>query len=551
MVKACPGSGKTLSVTARLDSLLSTWPTPNQGIATISFTNVAWQEIQRNLIEKFGHTSSLNYPHFLGTIDSFINRYIFLPFGHLVMKCTGRPKLIGEPHNKFEPIGKIASWGKPECNKTCRLNDFTYNCNNEIRCINPKNGTFKKCPYNKDVCLKKKRQIIRMGYATQSDANYYSLKILRDYPDIAKAIIERFPHLIIDEAQDSSEIQWSIFTNLIDNGLKNILFIGDPNQSIFEFHSARPDLFNKVYSNFRNNSFMMNENWRSSQKICDFYRRISKAQLTALHPDFKDIDIKPILYYAKNQEYEKIINKFLDHCRRESIEITPEQVAIIVRSNKLVSEIDERKELKGTPWRDENKEAGEIAESKFRYDNGDIVESFHLIQKAIYKIMSNQKYCNISILNQFIKKNGFVKWRTIVYDLLINLPSTHGKRLLEWKNEANNILEKMKRKYRLEIKNKYSDLLLYDLFQHSALRSKYPCTLSTIHGIKGKTFEAVLIILKSKAANSKQYKKILYESIEDSEELRNLYVAFSRPRKILSIAVPESDYNTWNQFFNL
>jgi len=50
VVRACPGSGKTYSVAARLARLIGEWDKKQRGIATISFTNAAWQEIKQQLI---------------------------------------------------------------------------------------------------------------------------------------------------------------------------------------------------------------------------------------------------------------------------------------------------------------------------------------------------------------------------------------------------------------------------------------------------------------------------------------------------------------------
>ena len=98
VVRACPGSGKTFCVSARLARLILGWQKEYEGIAAVSFTNVAWQEIEKKYSEEFQLGDRISFPHFLGTIDSFINKYIFLPYGHLVLKCKGRPTLVGEPH---------------------------------------------------------------------------------------------------------------------------------------------------------------------------------------------------------------------------------------------------------------------------------------------------------------------------------------------------------------------------------------------------------------------------------------------------------------------
>ena len=47
VVRACPGSGKTFCVGARLARLVHEWKNRHEGIAVLSFTNVAWQEIEK------------------------------------------------------------------------------------------------------------------------------------------------------------------------------------------------------------------------------------------------------------------------------------------------------------------------------------------------------------------------------------------------------------------------------------------------------------------------------------------------------------------------
>lgn len=76
-------------------------------------------------------------------------------------------------------------------------------------------------------------------------------------------------------------------------------------------------------------------------------------------------------------------------------------------------------------------------------------------------------------------------------------------------------------------------------------------TLSTIHKIKGKTFEAVLLILKKKVR--KNYTTMLVNSdVSNEEELRNVYVAITRPKRVLQICVPdENNKNAWMKYFDL
>ena len=75
-VQACPGSGKTTLVAAKLMLLAQKWPSEHQGICVLSHTNVAKDQIidrlvRSNIVEA---RRLLEYPHFIGTIQEFVNR---------------------------------------------------------------------------------------------------------------------------------------------------------------------------------------------------------------------------------------------------------------------------------------------------------------------------------------------------------------------------------------------------------------------------------------------------------------------------------------------
>ena len=77
--------------------------------------------------------------------------------------------------------------------------------------------------------------------------------------------------------------------------------------------------------------------------------------------------------------------------------------------------------------------------------------------------------------------------------------------------------------------------------------------LKTIHSVKGMTLEAILVFLSKKAVST-NYATILNNpakySVNNNEELRIVYVACTRPRKLLWIAVPSDDIDCWrNKLF--
>lgn len=79
-VSACPGSGKTTLIVAKLAILARKWPHRTKGICVLSHTNVAREEIQRRLGSTVIGQRLLDYPHFIDTIHGFVNRFLALPW---------------------------------------------------------------------------------------------------------------------------------------------------------------------------------------------------------------------------------------------------------------------------------------------------------------------------------------------------------------------------------------------------------------------------------------------------------------------------------------
>ena len=79
-INAAPGSGKTTVLAAKLLLLARKWPYDRRGICVLSHTNVAREEIQKRLAATPEGSRLLAYPHFIGTIHSFVNQFLALPY---------------------------------------------------------------------------------------------------------------------------------------------------------------------------------------------------------------------------------------------------------------------------------------------------------------------------------------------------------------------------------------------------------------------------------------------------------------------------------------
>ncbi|KYG67868.1 hypothetical protein AZI87_00910 [Bdellovibrio bacteriovorus] len=528
VVRAAAGSGKTYTVAAKISHILDSWKEKGKGIAIISFTNTAWLEIASTLKSDFG-ISDLGYPHFLGTIDSFINKFIFLPFGNKVMNCQGRPKLVGEPHGPWR--GRYY--------KDSFFDKITYSKGGELY------FTSQQLRPNKSMVaatLSQKKSLIKAGFATQSDANYFSLILLRKYPWLAKSIVTRFPYFIMDEAQDTSDIQMEIIDLLIAAGLKQLMLVGDPDQAIYEWRNSKPELFVAKFNEWREASYILDESRRSSQAICNFVFKLSSLETipNAVSEEVKDCDIEPEIISLDGMTAVQISDQFIEKCRQNGIQPDTHKIGILFRSKSFYAELDsDYSDSEQVEWT-ENRDLMDIAKAKYLFDNGQI-------QKAVLKLaflyarrITKEDNLSKEQLHEAIDDFGKAALYKKILTLLREIPGIKEISVGDW---CKGIESTVKKELDIDVscKRKFKDLALGNLLKDDEAPSDYKgCRVSTIHKVKGETFDAALVLLKGKGVG-KSYIKLIAEktTVYQNEELRNVYVAITRPKRLLVIAVPD------------
>jgi ATP-dependent helicase/nuclease subunit A len=97
-------------------------------------------------------------------------------------------------------------------------------------------------------------------------------RVRREYAD-------RFRHILLDEAQDTDELQYDIIERLHDGG-GSLFIVGDPKQAIYEFRGANPDVFNGVVAKtLPGQRLELPENFRSRAEIISFVNGLGPALL--------------------------------------------------------------------------------------------------------------------------------------------------------------------------------------------------------------------------------------------------------------------------------
>lgn len=91
----------------------------------------------------------------------------------------------------------------------------------------------------------------KSGYLDFEDILLHTQKILL-IEDVKNYLSKKFRFIMIDEYQDTNELQYEIFMPILDNLQSGNLFVvGDEKQSIYMFRNAEPEVFEKTKSEIR------------------------------------------------------------------------------------------------------------------------------------------------------------------------------------------------------------------------------------------------------------------------------------------------------------
>ena len=110
------------------------------------------------------------------------------------------------------------------------------------------------------------------GYDTTDDIENENFDNLFDIIEENMGCVKHYKYVLLDEAQDTSEIQFNFILNIINP--ENYMFVGDPKQSIYEFSGGRPDIFLELSEDKDVTVYELNQNYRNGYEILQFAKKI-------------------------------------------------------------------------------------------------------------------------------------------------------------------------------------------------------------------------------------------------------------------------------------
>lgn len=329
-VVACAGSGKTHTAVHRLLEIRRQMRDARGRAILLSFSNIAvktFRDIYHPLASSSKGVSRSGVE--IDTIDGFITTNILRPHSARTMGCSRTPFLAlgSEP---FLLNKDFQFWAEPANGPAYpvprdKIESVIANINGAAvhfhfrlhKALIPIN--------NGAVAVKRLGSI---GAYTHSLGQYWALRTLQQQPLILKALAHRYPHILIDEAQDIGTLHQAILKELSNAG-SQISLIGDPHQGIYDFAGANGAFLSGYGGQENVLSYPLTRNFRSVPSVVAVANTLSSREDTADR-------IKPELangcYFIgyKKEEREKLIVAFQAGVLAAGLDLT--KSAIVCRA---------------------------------------------------------------------------------------------------------------------------------------------------------------------------------------------------------------------------
>ena len=262
---ACPGSGKTRTLTYKIAHELSLLNRTREFVAAITYTHRAADEI-RDRIEDLGvETTQL----WIGTIHSFCLEWILKPYGIYETELAHGFRVI-DMHEREKLLERLC-----EPYKAARVT--FWDCDYYFT----KDGYVLGCPDDhKHAAI---HQVLG-AYFGELAANHqidfelilwYAYQLITKNPPISGLLSKIFKVVLVDEYQDTKEIQYAIIASILraGQGSTRLFMVGDPNQAIYGSLGGYPiDLDElRALSGIAIELGSLSRNYRSSARIVSYF----------------------------------------------------------------------------------------------------------------------------------------------------------------------------------------------------------------------------------------------------------------------------------------
>lgn len=556
MLLAGPGTGKTFTVINRIEKMLSDGVDPSS-ILCLTFSDAAASEMRQRLIKKMGvKASSVDIYTYHSFCNDIIKEYPsqFEMNGDvrlitdtekitLMKECIDEAKLeyfVPARADKYFNTKNFISY--VEKLKTKRISKEDYlDCLNTNPSLRPRYKEIESEIYEREQAgktqnkgryaeLEKIKTNIEKAKELWTLYELYCNKMLNnnliDFSDMINFVLNAFEedesflikisnkykYFLVDEYQDTNDLQNRIIFNLVDaNDEKNIFVVGDDDQIIYGFQGAKSDNIENFLTKYPQTKVIcLNENNRSTQTILDFSNlvvsqdlnrlenneyfkntyNISK-KLTAKNPKIieKDKKINRLQFAETIQEFNYIVDEIKNLVDSEACptkdknEKDLSQIAIIAKKRAELQTFSELLKAKNIPFQiDEGKSIFAIRSTILIYFYLKAMNNHVLASDKLFGLMLSEPFkLDIQDYNKILKEQRLLKNDRL--NDFISLMRT----LTDWKNPEiiSKFLETFDNLQTFATTNSLRNTIIEVVNRTGILEYFYKCPQNRIENISG------------------------------------------------------------------
>lgn len=594
-VAACPGSGKTTVLLAKLKLLADRMPLQNgAGVCVLSHTNVAVNEIKTKLADYADIL--MNYPNYVGTIQSFIDQFVTKP--HLKNKTNASIQVVEDAvfaQHLYNLLWKDKHSSSPyqSLRYLIRFNvkngsGLYHDEVSYIEKLYQKGGALYVSKQNRALAGADKPSaqqyvaaiqelLVTEGMIRYKDAYQYAIDGISELSDeYTELLRRRFQYVFIDEYQDCNRMQRAALKKLFDSKKACVFHIGDPDQAIYNSNDSDtedwiPDT----------NCLSMVSSNRYGQEIADVLTNLRSGK-EQIRSSAGNTGYPPTLIVFDDGSIDKVIEKFIFALNENKL-FDPEGIYKVIGSVK-------RRDLAGLKIGDYRKDFNDIGNSRSEYKYWNFVNNIceELLLGRLYRVENQFRrlLCRVfhyaHVINttsgkeynfNTIKRNLDEKCHDIYRDGILRITklTSYDRKSVDYaiRTLISELLDSMAE----DVSDIFKSLPEYFMEEMVDGRDKRTnhnifveliqgrrIEFDTVHGVKGETHDATLYLETERGASSDIKRILPYLDIgkqgskKDAEYSRKcVYVGMSRPRKLLCVAVKDSTYQkaesifqTWN-----
>jgi ATP-dependent DNA helicase UvrD/PcrA len=334
LILAGAGSGKTKTITSRLAYLLDVVGIAPNNTLTLTFTNKAAKEMQERAFAMINPTS---YPPLLCTFHKFgllflkFNIHLLKRQNNFVVIDTDDKKRILKKINAELPLPLIAS-------EISRYKNSLITPGQAYAQAELKN--YKQIA---KIYEEYEAYLLENNLVDFDDLLALTYKLLDENEELAKRTSEQYQYIMIDEYQDTNELQFRLLRKLCQTH-SNLCVVGDDDQSIYGWRGAHVRNILEFHEDFENTTVVkLEHNYRSRAAILNVANELIQHNRSRLGKKLIATreggeSVVTLSSHDENEEARKIAAKVTELINQG---VSPKEIAILYRVNALSRSLEE------------------------------------------------------------------------------------------------------------------------------------------------------------------------------------------------------------------